>query len=98
MEFIDLQTILMVMVVLTAAALVVFLDCRKKQRRQTVRAKIPDSARPQRPLMLFNDGPLEFERAKKLAAERPLQPLVAAPTVSEGLSCLFPNHRSAPAR
>jgi hypothetical protein len=82
MEFIDLQTILMVMVVLTAAALVVFLDCRKKQRRQPARAKIPDSSRPQRPLMLFNDAPLQFERAKKLAAERPLQPLVAAPNVS----------------
>jgi hypothetical protein len=34
MEFIDPQTILMVMVVLTAAALVVFVDCRKRQRRQ----------------------------------------------------------------
>jgi hypothetical protein len=83
MEFIDVQTILTVMVVLTAAALVVFLDCRKKQRRlQPERAKSRDAARPQRPLMLFNDAPIEFEPAKRLAAERPLQPLVAPPNVS----------------
>ena len=82
MEFIDLQTILMVMVVLTAAALVVFLDCRKRQRRQPQLAKTGNAARQERPLTLFNDSPLEFESAKRLAAERPLEPLVATITVS----------------
>ncbi len=83
MEFIDPQTILMVMVVLTAAALVVFVDCRKRQRRQQPQlAKTENAARPERPLMLFNDSPLQFESAKRLAAERPLEPLVATTTVS----------------
>jgi hypothetical protein len=85
MEFTDLQTILTVMVVLIAAALVIFLDCRKKRprREQPERAKSGGAARPGRPLMLFDAAPLEREPAKKLAAERPLEPLVAAPTVSK---------------
>ena len=84
MEFTDLQTILTVMVVLTAAALVVFLDCRKKQRRQQpAPAKSGSAARPRRSLTLFDGAPLEYQSAKRLAAERPLEPLVATPTVSK---------------
>jgi hypothetical protein len=71
-------------VVLTAAALIVFLDCLKKRRRQQpAPVKTRDGARRQRPLMLFDAGPREYMSAKKLAAERPLEPLVATPTISK---------------
>jgi len=84
MEFTDLQTIVTVMVVLTVAALIVVLDCRNKQREQRPdRVKTRDAARPQRPLMLFDAAPLESASAKKLAAERPLEPVVATPTISK---------------
>jgi hypothetical protein len=89
MEFTDLQTILTVMVVLTAAAVIVFLDCRKKQRRQPERVKTSDPARPRHSFALFDSAPVEYASAKKLAAARPLEPLVATtatvskpPTVS----------------
>ena len=84
MEFTDLPTILTVMVILTAAAFVVFLDVRKKQRRQqAVLAKTTDAARPRRPILLFDSAPLEYASAKKLAAERPLEPQVATATVAK---------------
>jgi hypothetical protein len=84
MEFTDLQTILTVMVVLTAAAVVVFFDCRRKQRaQQSQRIKARKAAPPQRSSMLFNSAPLEYGPAKKLATERPIERLVATPTVSK---------------
>ncbi len=84
MEFTDLPTILTVMVILTAAAFVVFLDVRKKQRRQQpALAKTTDAARPRRPILLFDSAPLEYASAKKLAAERPLEPQVATATVAK---------------
>jgi hypothetical protein len=83
-EFSDLEIILTVIVVLTTAAVVVFFDCRKKQRRQKrQRAGIPDSVRPRRSLALFDSAPLQYESAKKLAAERPLEPQVANLTVAK---------------
>jgi hypothetical protein len=84
MEFTDLQTIITVMVVLTVAALIVVFDCRKKQREQRPEpVQTRDAALPRRPLMLFDAAPLEYASAKKLAAERPLEPVVATPTVSK---------------
>lgn len=83
MEFTDLHTILTVMVVLTAAAVMVFLDCRKKQRRQPERVKTSDAAGSRRSFALFDAAPLEYASAKKLAAARPLEPLVATPTLSK---------------
>jgi len=84
MEFTDLQTVLTVMVVLTAAAVVVFIDCRTKQRRQQpVRVRTKDAARPRRSFALFESAPVEYASAKKLAAERPLEPQVATPSVSK---------------
>ncbi len=84
MEFTDPQTILTVLVVLTAAALAVFLDVRRKQRRrEPERVKTGDTERQRRPLMLFDAAPFEHVTARKLAAERPLEPLVSTPTVSK---------------
>jgi hypothetical protein len=83
MEFTDLQTIVTVMVVLTVAGLIVFFDCRKKQREQRPeRVTTGDGARPRRSLTLFDPAPLEYASAKRLAAERPLEPVVATATIS----------------
>jgi hypothetical protein len=84
MGFTDLQTVLTVMVVLAIAAVVVFLDVRKKQRRQQRERVITrKAAGPRRSFALFDVAPLEYASAEKLAAERPLEPLVITPTVSK---------------
>ncbi len=84
MEFTDPQTILTVLVILTAAAIAVFVDCRKKQRRQQPElAKIGDAARPRSSANLFDAAPLEYASAKKLAAQRPLEPRVATATIAK---------------
>ena len=71
MAFTDLQTVLTVLVVLTAAAVMVYLDLRKKQRgRQRERAKNRDAASPRRSFTLFD-------------TERLLEPRVATPTISK---------------
>jgi hypothetical protein len=99
MEFTDLQMTLTVVVVLTAAALVIFYDYRKKQRQQqqqVQRVKTSHAARPASTSRLFDTAPLEYASAKRLAAERPLEPKVEAPLepqVTRGIS----RHPDAPA-
>jgi hypothetical protein len=84
MEFADLQALLPPMVILTVPGLVIFLNYRKKQRGQQRQRVRPHTAWPgQRSIMLSEAGPLEYALARELAAERPLEPLAATPTVSE---------------
>jgi len=73
MDFTGLQMTLSVLLVLTAAAMLFFFDQRRKPRQHSV-------ARSQRPIPIFNSGPLEYAPARKLAAERPLEPLVGIVT------------------
>lgn len=86
MEFIGLQMTFTVVVILTAAAWVIFFDQRKKQRQQQeqqrVRAHSQSVARAPRPVRMFNAVPFEFAPARKVAAERPLEPLVGTATPS----------------
>ena len=85
MDFTDLQMTLTVVLVLTAAAVAVFVDQRRKHRHQPQPQRIKSHShsitRP-RPIRLFDTGALEYASAKKLAAERPLEPLVATATAS----------------
>jgi hypothetical protein len=85
MDFTDLQMTLTVVLVLTAAAVAVFVDQRRKHRPQPQPQRIKSHShsvtRP-RPIRLFDTGALEYASAKKLAAERPLEPLVATATPS----------------
>ncbi len=83
MEFTDLQLTITV-VVLTAAALIVLFDYRRKQRRQRQPQRIKNrpSARQQRSVVAFEPAVLEYLPARRLAAERPLEPLVATMTVA----------------
>jgi hypothetical protein len=84
MEFTDIQLTLTV-VVLTAAALVVLFDYRRKQRQhqQPQRIKNRPSARAERSILPFEPAPLDYLPARKLAAQRPLEPLVATMTVAK---------------
>jgi len=84
MEFTDLQLTLTV-VVLTAAALIVLFDYRRKQRQhqQPQRIKSRPAARPQRSVLPLEPAALEYLPARKLAAERPLEPQVATLTVAK---------------
>jgi hypothetical protein len=82
MDFTDLQMTLAVAVILTAAAVVVFFDHRRKQRLQRVPSHIHSVARPLQPVRIFDSAPLEYAPARKLAAERPLEPLVGIATLS----------------
>jgi len=81
MEFTDLTLTLTVLVVLTAAVVVVWFDYLRKQR-QPQRVKLVNTAPPQRSSRLFEASPLETAPAKKLAAERSLEPLVGIATAS----------------
>jgi hypothetical protein len=85
MDFTDLQMTLTVVVILTAAAVVVFFDHRRKHRPQPqpqhVKSHIHSISRP-RPIKIYESSPLEYAPAKKLAAERPLEPLVGTATSS----------------
>jgi hypothetical protein len=72
MDFTGLQMTLSVVLVLTAAAMLLFFDHRRKPR--------PHSVARSRPIPIFNSGPLEYAPARKLAAERPLEPLVGIVT------------------
>jgi len=84
MDFTDLQMTLTVVVILTAAALVVFFDHRRKQRPrqqpQRIKSNLHGVARFERPTLIFDSAPLEFAPARRLAAERPLEPLVGTAT------------------
>ncbi len=89
MDFTDFQMALTVAVVLTAAAVVVCFDqWRKHHRRQQpqrIRSHGHGSshshsvARP-RPIRLFDTAPGEYAPVQKVAAERPLEPLVGVAT------------------
>jgi hypothetical protein len=84
MEFTDVQALLAVMLVLTAVALFAFLDYRRKQRGQQLqRVRTRNTARPRRSTALFDPGSVEYAPPRKLAAELPLEPLVATPTISK---------------
>ncbi len=84
MEFTDLPMTLTVLIVLTAAVAVVWFDYlkKKRQQQQPQRIRLVQTAPPQRASNLFQASPLDSAPAKKLAAERPLQPLVAVATAS----------------
>jgi GGDEF domain-containing protein len=72
-----------VLVVLTAALVVVWFDYLRKQRQQNPqRIKVGKGSPSQRYSRLFDASPLDNAPAKKLAAERPLEPLVAVATAS----------------
>jgi hypothetical protein len=78
MDLFDLQTTLTVVVILTATAVVVFFDyLRKRRSQQPQRITISQTARPHRAARIFEPAPVDFSVARKLAAERPLEPLVA---------------------
>jgi len=82
MEFTDLQMTLTVVAFLTLAAMVVFLDYLRRQPapQQPQRIKALETALPQASIRIFDATPIDYEPAKKLAAERPLEPLVATAT------------------
>ncbi len=84
MEFTDLPMTLTVLVVLTAAVVVVWFDYLRKQRQpqQPQRSKLVKTAPPQRSSRFLDASPLDYAPAKKLAAERPIQPLVGVATAS----------------
>ncbi len=84
MEFTDLPMTLTVLVVLTAAVAVVWFDYLRKKhlQQQPQRIRLVQTAPPQRSISLFQASPLDSAPAKKLAAERPLEPLVAVATAS----------------
>jgi hypothetical protein len=82
MEFTDLQMTLTVVVILTAAAVAVFFDYRRKQRLQPQRIYIQNTERYQRSTGVYDFPPLDYAPAKKLALERPLEPLVGIATPS----------------
>ncbi len=80
MDFIDLQMALIVALILTAAAVVVFFDHRVRRRRQLqplrVKSHIHSVVRRPRAVQVFDTAPFAYAPAKKLAAQRPLEPLV----------------------
>ncbi len=84
MDFTDLQMIFIVTVVLITAGAIVFFDVskkhRKRQQSQRFKSHIHSVARPQRPMLVFETAPIDYAFAKKLAAERPLEPLVGTVT------------------
>jgi hypothetical protein len=88
MEIFDLQTTLTVMVILAATAVVVFFDYLRKHRQpvhasqQPQKNKTVKSPRPQQSIRIFEHTPIDYAAAKKLATERPLEPLVAIATLS----------------
>jgi hypothetical protein len=86
MEFTDLQMTLTVVVVLTAAAALVWFDYLRKQRQpqQLQRIKLVKTPPlpPQRSKKIFDASPLDYAPAKKLAAERSVEPLVGIATAS----------------
>ena len=84
MDFANLQMTVTVVLILTGAAVAVFFDYRRKQRPQALpqRINIRNTAQLQRPARMFDAAPLDFAPAKKLAAERPLEPLVGTATAS----------------
>jgi hypothetical protein len=86
MDFIDLQMALIVALILTATAIVVFFDHRVRRRRQLqpqrIKSHIHSVARRPRTVQVFDTAPFAYGPAKKLAAQRPLEPLVGIATRS----------------
>ena len=86
MDFIDLQMALIVAVILTAAAVVVFFDHRTRRRRQLqpqrIKSHVHSVTRRPRSVQFFETVPIEYAPAWKLAAQRPLEPLVGVATRS----------------
>jgi hypothetical protein len=86
MDFIDLQMALIVAVILTATAVVVFFDHRTRRRRQLqpqrIKSHVHSVARRPRSIQFFDTVPIEYAPAWKLAAQRPLEPLVGIATRS----------------
>jgi hypothetical protein len=80
MDLFDFQTTLTVAVILTATAVVALFDYLRRHRRpqqpQTIRPN--QTARTGRSTRIFETAPVDYSAAKRLAAERPLEPLVAA--------------------
>jgi hypothetical protein len=84
MDSTDLQATLTVLVILTAAVVVAFFEYRKKQRQQQQPQRINtwNDNRPRRPVTPI-DAMLDYAPAKKMAAERPLEPRTATAIVSK---------------
>lgn len=79
----DLRMTLAVAVVLTAAALIAFIDYRRKrQQQQLQRIKTSNAASSRRPSKTSNTAPIEYAPAKKVIFERLSEPLVATATAS----------------
>ena len=84
MEFTDIQLTVTV-VVLAAAALLVWFDYRRRLRKQPQPQLVQTrhSVHPRRSTIPFDSADLEYAPARRLAAERPLEPLVSTPTISK---------------
>jgi hypothetical protein len=81
MKFTDLPMTLTVLVILTAALVVVWFDYLRKQRLQNPqRVKLVKSSPARQSSSLFEASPLDRTPVKKLPAERPIEPLVAVAT------------------
>jgi hypothetical protein len=81
MELLNPQMALTLVVVLTGAVALAWFDYLRKHR-QPQRIKLVKTTPPQRSSKIFDASPLDCAPAKRLAAERPLQPLVAVATSS----------------
>jgi hypothetical protein len=84
MDFTDLQMTFTVVVILTAAAVVVFFDHLRKHRQLRPAHPVVTLRTPPlpRPTMLFVAAPMAYAPAKKLVPERALEPLVPVATSS----------------
>ncbi len=84
MEFTDLPMTLTVLVVLTAAAVVVWCDYLRKQNRaqQPQRIELVKAAPPQRSNRFFEASPLDNTPAKTVGAERRWESLAGVATAS----------------
>jgi hypothetical protein len=84
MDFTDLQMTFTVVVILTAAAVVVFFDHLRKHRQlRPAHPVVTLRTQPlPRPTMLFVATPMAYAPAKKLVPERALEPLVPVATSS----------------
>jgi hypothetical protein len=84
MDFTDLQMTFTVVVILTAAAVVVFFDHLRKHRQLRPAHPVVTLRTPPlpRPTMMFVAAPMAYAPSKKLVPERALEPLVPVATSS----------------
>lgn len=82
MDFTDLQMALTVVLVLTAAAVAVFFDQRRRQykKQHPHRSKTAQHGREHGTVRLFDTKPLEYRPPRRTAPEHDREPLVATAT------------------